>query len=103
MTDITRAWPVNGTFSPAQKDLYEMILGVQRTCVSTCREDAKVSLDDLHTLAEYKLRDGLKELGFDVSNKVSTHAASTSLLLIALGNGNSLPTSCWPLRWISCP
>ena len=67
VTDITRAWPVNGKFSPAQKDLYEMILGIQRHCVSLCREDAKMSLDNIHTVAEYKLRDGLKQLGFNVA------------------------------------
>lgn len=70
MTDITRSWPVNGTFTDPQRDLYEMILGVQRNCVAHCRENARMSLDNLHTLAEYGLRDGLKSLGFDVSNNV---------------------------------
>ena len=71
ITDITRTWPVNGKFSPAQKDLYEMILAVQRSCVSLCREDAMVSLDKLHDIAENKLKDGLADLGFDTSGNVS--------------------------------
>ncbi|KAF2091772.1 hypothetical protein K490DRAFT_30835 [Saccharata proteae CBS 121410] len=67
ITDITRTWPVSGRFSPAQKDLYETILRVQRSCVSLCREDASLTLDKLHSIAEEGLKDGLKALGFDMS------------------------------------
>lgn len=67
ITDITRTWPVNGQFSPAQKDMYEMILAVQKSCISLCREDADTSLDKLHRVAENGLRNGLKDLGFDTS------------------------------------
>ena len=68
VSDITRTWPVSGRFSPAQKDLYEMILKVQRKCVSLCRANAKVSLDKLHDIADNGLRNGLKDLGFNLSN-----------------------------------
>ncbi|KAH0559637.1 hypothetical protein GP486_003850 [Trichoglossum hirsutum] len=71
IADITRTWPANGKFSPAQKDLYQAILMVQRTCVALCREDANVSLDKLHSIAEDGLEDQLKQLGFDLSGKVS--------------------------------
>jgi len=67
ITDITRTWPVNGKFSPAQKDLYQAVLNVQRTCVALCRETANVSLDKLHHIAEHGLKDQLKQLGFDLS------------------------------------
>jgi len=70
ITDITRTWPVNGKFSDAQRDLYEMILRVQRSLVSLCREDADVTLDKLHRITENSLRDGLKALGFDMSGEV---------------------------------
>ncbi|KAH0538001.1 hypothetical protein FGG08_005362 [Glutinoglossum americanum] len=69
ITDITRTWPVNGKFSPAQKDLYQAILDVQRTCVALCRENASVSLDKLHDIAEHGLEDQLKQLGFDLSGR----------------------------------
>ena len=71
VSDITRTWPVNGRFTAAQRDLYEMILSVQRTCVSLCRENANLSLDKLHSIAEAGLREGLLGLGFDLSNNVS--------------------------------
>jgi intermediate cleaving peptidase 55 len=67
ITDITRTWPNNGKFSPAQRDLYEVILKVQRSCISLCREDAATSLDEIHKIAENGLRDGLNHLGFDTS------------------------------------
>lgn len=67
ITDITRTWPVNGKFTPAQKDLYEMILKVQRSSVALCRASAGLSLDKIHAITEAGLKDGLKALGFDVS------------------------------------
>ncbi|KAF2239642.1 metallopeptidase family M24, partial [Viridothelium virens] len=67
ITDITRSWPVGGKFSSAEKDLYDVILKVQRSCVSMCREDANTTLDKLHGIAENGLRDGLKQIGFDMS------------------------------------
>lgn len=70
ITDITRTWPVNGKFSEAQRDLYNMVLGVQRSCVSMCREDATTTLDAVHRIATNGLQDGLRSLGFDTSGSV---------------------------------
>lgn len=70
ITDITRTWPVSGTFTPAQKDLYNAVLTTQRQCISLCRANANVSLDELHDIAETELRDHLKQLGFDMSRNV---------------------------------
>ena len=67
VTDITRTWPVSGKFSPAQRDLYSLLLSVQRTCVALCRVSANVSLDKLHQIATTAVRDGLQDLGFDVT------------------------------------
>ncbi|KAF2772439.1 xaa-pro dipeptidase app [Teratosphaeria nubilosa] len=67
ITDITRTWPVSGKFTDPQRDLYQMILGVQKSCIELCRESAEMTLDKLHSVAENGLRSGLKDLGFDVS------------------------------------
>jgi intermediate cleaving peptidase 55 len=67
VADITRSWPINGKFSDAQKDLYETILRVQRSSVSLCRENANMSLDNIHEITHNGLKDALKSLGFDVS------------------------------------
>jgi intermediate cleaving peptidase 55 len=67
VTDITRTWPVSGKFAPAQKDLYNLLLSVQRSCVALCRTSASVSLDKLHSIASNSLSAGLTDLGFDMS------------------------------------
>jgi hypothetical protein len=35
-SDITRTWPVNGKFTPAQLDLYNTVLDVQKKCIDVC-------------------------------------------------------------------
>ena len=69
IADITRTWPVNGKFSDPQRDLYEAVLKVQRSCITLCRESANVSLDKLHEIAENRLKDQLEQIGFDMSGK----------------------------------
>lgn len=68
ITDISRSWPVNGKFSPAQKDIYQLLLNVQRSCVSLCHVNSNLTLDKLHKIASNSLTEGLKSLGFDMSN-----------------------------------
>ena len=70
ISDITRTFPVNGKFSDPQRDLYNAVLNVHRSCVALCRESANQSLDRLHGVAETGLKDQLKQLGFDVSGDV---------------------------------
>ncbi|KAF1911384.1 peptidase M24, structural domain-containing protein [Ampelomyces quisqualis] len=69
VTDITRTWPVSGTFTPAQKDLYNLLLAVQRSCVALCRSSASLSLDKLHAIASTSLAAGLADLGFNMLPK----------------------------------
>jgi intermediate cleaving peptidase 55 len=72
ITDISRTWPNNGVFSPAQRDLYLAVLSAQRHAVSLCRENAEATLDKIHSTAERMLKDSLKDLGFDMSGNVSS-------------------------------
>lgn len=69
ITDITRTWPVNGKFTPAQRDLYEAVLRVQRLGVSLCRANANMSLDQIHRATETGLRTELTKLGFEGLDK----------------------------------
>lgn len=67
VTDITRTFPSSAAgFTPAQKDLYTAVLRVQRTCVALCTEDAGLSLDGLHGVAERELKKELVNLGFEL-------------------------------------
>lgn len=74
ITDITRTWPVAGRFTPAQRDLYEAVLRVQRAGVALCRADARMSLDGIHRATEAALRTELSALGFDVGRPGSLEA-----------------------------
>lgn len=64
VSDITRVWPQNGKFTAPQRDLYGALLNVQRRCVSLCRENAGLSLNDLHREAREGLSAELVRLGF---------------------------------------
>ncbi|KAJ5612797.1 hypothetical protein N7510_005991 [Penicillium lagena] len=72
ISDITRTWPVNGKFTAPQRDLYNAVLNVHRTCLALCRESSKLTLDKLHGIAENGLKDQLQQLGFDVSGTAMT-------------------------------
>lgn len=67
VSDITRTWPVNGVFTPPQRDLYEAVLRVQRAGVALCRADAGRSLDQIHRATEAALKTELSALGFDMA------------------------------------
>ncbi|KAJ4392931.1 aminopeptidase [Gnomoniopsis smithogilvyi] len=65
ISDITRTWPVNGKFQPAQRDLYEAVLRVQRMGVALCRaNNGGLSLDRIHRATEAALTTELRALGF---------------------------------------
>ncbi|CAL5868529.1 uncharacterized protein PFLUO_LOCUS2755 [Penicillium psychrofluorescens] len=72
ISDITRTWPVNGKFTGPQRDLYNAVLNVHRTCLALCRESSNLTLDKLHGIAENGLKDQLQQLGFDVSGTAMT-------------------------------
>ncbi|XP_016419262.1 xaa-Pro aminopeptidase 3 isoform X2 [Sinocyclocheilus rhinocerous] len=61
VSDITRTWPVNGKFSPAQRELYEAVLEVQLACLSQCNPG--ISLDYIYSTMLTLLARQLKELG----------------------------------------
>jgi Xaa-Pro aminopeptidase len=59
--DITRTYPVNGRFTRAQQDLYELVLDAQTAAVAAAAPGARLS--DLHARAVEVLRQGLMRLG----------------------------------------
>lgn len=60
-SDITRTFPVNGTFSDVQKEVYEKVLDVQLRVIEAIRPGVK--RDWLQTYSEELLCDVLIELG----------------------------------------
>jgi Xaa-Pro aminopeptidase len=52
MSDVTRMWPVNGKFSPQQRELYTFYLGCYRAIISHIRPNASP-----HTIGQEAARD----------------------------------------------
>lgn len=61
-SDITRTFPVNGTFTPAQRKIYELVLEAQFASIRATRPGA--TLDDVHQASVDVLARGMVELGF---------------------------------------
>jgi len=59
--DVTRSYPVNGKFTPAQKTIYELVLKAQDAGIAECR--AGKPFGAAHQAAYKVITDGLTELG----------------------------------------
>ena len=61
-SDITRVFPVNGTFTKAQAEIYQLVLAAQKSAI----EKATIlhTMNDVHTAAIRVLVSGLIDLGF---------------------------------------
>ncbi len=59
--DVTRTFPVNGRFSPAQADIYNIVLAAQEQAMSVVRPGA--NFGETHTAALAVIKDGLLKLG----------------------------------------
>ncbi|HEV2986222.1 MAG TPA: aminopeptidase P N-terminal domain-containing protein [Vicinamibacterales bacterium] len=59
--DITRTYPVSGTFSPVQKDVYELVLSAQEEAIETARPG--VSIQEVHNKTVEVIKAGLLKLG----------------------------------------
>jgi Xaa-Pro aminopeptidase len=60
-SDITRTFPINGKFTQAQREIYDLVLKTQKSCVDMVRPG--VRLEDLKTHSIELLTEGLVELG----------------------------------------
>ncbi|KAG6424895.1 hypothetical protein SASPL_115318 [Salvia splendens] len=60
-SDITRTWPPCGRFSPAQAELYDLILDTNEECLRLCRPGTTIR--EIHNYSVDKLRKGFQELG----------------------------------------
>ena len=65
--DITRTIPVNGTFSPEQKQIYELVLKAQEEAMKVCQ--AGTPFSDLYVATKRIIDAGLVELGIIKPNQ----------------------------------
>jgi len=66
-SDITRSYPVNGKFTPAQRAVYEVVLQAQTAAIAAVKPGN--SWIAPHLAAVEAITDGLRELGLLVGNK----------------------------------
>jgi Xaa-Pro aminopeptidase len=59
--DVTRTFPVSGTFSKAQAELYSLCLAVQKRAIEAVRPGA--TIDGIHDLVVHGLTEGLIGMG----------------------------------------
>lgn len=59
--DITRSWPINGKFTDAQKEIYQIVLDAQYAAIDCCRVGQPYTAP--HDAARRVLAEGLIELG----------------------------------------
>jgi Xaa-Pro aminopeptidase len=59
--DVTRTFPVNGKFSPAQAEIYQIVYDAQEAAGAASRPGARIS--DVHRASQQVIREGLWKLG----------------------------------------
>jgi Xaa-Pro aminopeptidase len=59
--DITRTWPANGRFTPAQRKVYALVLATQKSAIDLVKPG--VTIDEIHDHCVRKLTEGMLELG----------------------------------------
>jgi Xaa-Pro aminopeptidase len=60
-SDITRTFPINGKFTPAQREIYDLVLDTQVVCVEMARPG--VTMDELKNHSIERLTEGMVRLG----------------------------------------
>jgi len=76
--DITRAWPVNGVFSPRQRAAYDAVLAAQEAAIAAATPGVRnraVHDAASRVLAEWLYAEGLLTVPPDVSLRTGAHAA----------------------------
>eukprot|EP00128_Syssomonas_multiformis_P017109 Colp12_sorted_trinity150504_noHs@16791 len=73
-SDITRTFPVSGRFSEGQREVYEAVLRVQKTCIKLCTTASNLSLNSLHNVCVNLLKEELCALGIVKAARFTTDA-----------------------------
>jgi Xaa-Pro aminopeptidase len=69
--DVTRTTPVNGKFSPAQADVYQIVYDAQEAAAKVARPGG--SLSDINKAATEVVKDGLLKLGLITDRNSNQH------------------------------
>lgn len=87
-SDITRAFPVAGRFSPEQRDVYEVVLAAQQAAIAAAAPGTTNRV--LHLVAARTIVDGLAQLGLMRGDGDAAVAAGAHALFFPHGIGHML-------------
>lgn len=87
-SDITRTFPLSGSFTPESLGIYKIVLSMQTQCIDALKEG--VIWDDIHKLAHKILIAGLLDLGILKGSPEEIFEARTSVAFMPHGLGHYL-------------
>ena len=61
-SDITRTFPINGKFTQAQRDIYDVVLDVQLACIEATK--VGITVKERQKLSIELLTEGMEKIGF---------------------------------------
>ena len=87
-SDVTRTWPVSGTFSDSQKALYTVVLEAHDACIAAVKPG--VEYEEIHMIAAQVMAEGLVDLGILQGNPDDLVAQDAHALFFPHGVGHLL-------------
>ena len=85
-SDITRTYPVNGVFSPTQKEIYQLVLEVHDRCIDKVAEG--VEYKEIHQFGCLTLVEGLVDIGILQGDPEDLFAQNLHTLFFPHGIGH---------------
>ncbi|MBX2926727.1 MAG: aminopeptidase P family protein [Saprospiraceae bacterium] len=86
--DITRAFPVDKTFSSRQKDIYNIVLAAEMQAIAACRPG--IQYREVHLLAARVIVEGMKSVGLMKGNTDDAVEAGAHALFFPHGLGHMI-------------
>jgi Xaa-Pro aminopeptidase len=86
--DITRTFPVHGTFTPPQRAIYDLVLAAQEAALAECRPAGTLTAQ--HTAARRVIAAGLVDLGVLPRNAEDSYAMGHEREFFMHGTGHWL-------------
>ncbi|MDX5422266.1 MAG: aminopeptidase P family protein [Hymenobacteraceae bacterium] len=86
--DMTRTFPVSGTFSERQRELYQVVLDAHETAMAALKPG--MLFKDVHLLACRKLTDGLKQVGLMQGDTEEAVQAGAHTMFFQCGLGHMM-------------
>ena len=87
-SDFTRTYPVNGKFSPIQKDVYEIVQKAFETGISMVKPG--IMFKEVHLAAARIIAEGLTDLGFMKGNVDDAVANGAHAMFFPTGLGHTI-------------